>query len=152
VTEDMDVSLAVTELFRRIASQHECARFELSPTGPNAALLPRLTCSVRGSAAIAALAGNDQIDLYIGADTWLEMLPRRGNVADLLDRARLVVEAVVAGRFEETLWEARGKVVASRALITLADGSRVKVSGRRLSGSVFLPRPTKRRIRYEPYA
>jgi hypothetical protein len=94
------------------------------------------------------MPGADQIDLHLGASTWLELMARHRSLAERVDEVRSIVDAVTAGGFQEILWETGGRVTRSRALITLEDGKTIGWLGWYLR----LPIPgRKRRIRYQPY-
>src|SRR5438445_5488446 len=88
---------AVEELFREIASRYAHASVRTDAHGPAGNNLPKLSCSIPGTAAVTALPGADQIDLYPG-HAWLEIRPGRGGSESILTRVREVVEAMGAGR------------------------------------------------------
>jgi hypothetical protein len=99
---------AVEVLFREVASRfpHATVRTDLpGPSGRPGVL--ELSCSWPGTARVRALAGADQVDLYLGQAKRLELLPSRRKPGQLIDSIRDRVEAVVAGRFKERLgWRA----------------------------------------------
>jgi hypothetical protein len=93
---------SIERLFRDVAArfQHATVRTDLpGPTGRPG--LIELSCSVPGTSHVRALPGADQIDLYLGEKTWLELRPSRRRPGKILDSVRKVVESVVTGTFKE---------------------------------------------------
>ena len=105
----------VEQLFRDVASRFEHASVRTDAPGPAGNNLPELRCSLPGTASITALPGADQIDLYLGKNTWFEVLPSRRK-RPAMDFVSEVVEAVVAGRFEEHLRGFGGMALGSMAV------------------------------------
>jgi hypothetical protein len=142
---------AVEELFREVASRfaHATVRTDLpGPMGIPSIL--ELSCSLPRTTHVRALPGADQVDLYMGEATWLELRPSRKEPARLMDSIRAVVEAAVAGRFEERVREARGKIIGSKSTIHLLSGRRFVCHGSNLGSNVLFA-GHRRTIRYEPY-
>ena len=139
---------SVERLFRDVAARFPHAAVRTDLRGPlGVPELLELSCSLPGTTHVRALAGADQIDIYLGRTTWLEFLPSRRKPGQLLDSVRRVVESVVAGRFEEKFCELRGKVIASRYIFHRSDRRAVWRSRVR---PIFLP-GRRRTVRYKPY-
>jgi hypothetical protein len=97
------VRRSVEQLFRDVAARFPKATVREVP-GPNRRNgLIELSCSLPGTARVSALPGADQIDLYVGAKTWLELMPTRRDPDKPLASVKIIVESVVAGRFEERI-------------------------------------------------
>ena len=106
------VRRSVEQLFRDVAARFARATVREVP-GPNGRDgLIELSCSLPGTARVAALPGADQIDLYVGAKTWLELMPTRRNPEKPLASVKTIVELVVAGRFEERIRMRKVRYVA----------------------------------------
>jgi hypothetical protein len=140
---------SVERLFRDVAARfsHAAVRTDLPgpPGGPPELL--ELSCSLPGTTHVRTIAGADQIDVYLGKTAWLEFLPSRRKPEKLLDSVRRVVEAVVAGRFEEKFCERKGKVIASRYVFHRSDR---RAAWRLHVRPIFLP-GHRRTVRYKPY-
>jgi len=141
---------AVLALFHEAAARFECAHVEFSPGPAAGSQLPKLSCSANGTTSITAMPGADQIDHYLGRDTWLELFPKRRSKETLVGRVKAIVDAVTTGRFEEIVWEKGGRITRSKWRITLADGSCLSGSEWRLRGPLFSGH--KRSTAYLPYA
>ena len=95
---------AVEDLFREVASRFAHARVRTDLPGPGGRPgILELSCSLPGTARVRALAGADQVDLYLGEAKWLEIFPSRRNPDKMLASVRKAVETVVAGNFKERL-------------------------------------------------
>jgi hypothetical protein len=92
---------AVEGLFREVASRfpHAHVRTDLPGPGGRPVIL-ELSCSHPGTARVRALAGADQVDLYLGETKWLEF-PSRRNPHKMLASVRNATEKVVTGNFRE---------------------------------------------------
>jgi hypothetical protein len=142
---------AVERLFRDVAARfaHATVHTDL-PGPPGGKGLMELSCSLPGTTHVRALAGADQVDLYLGQATWLELQPSRRNPGKLLESIRGVVEAVVTGRFEERLREHHGRVIGARSTLNRPDRRPIVWRYSNL-GSNALFRGRRRTVRYEPY-
>jgi hypothetical protein len=138
---------SVERLFRDFAARFPHATVRTDLPGPGREGLLELSCSLPGTTRVAALAGADQIDVFIGEDTRFEFWRSRRKRGTPLDSVRRVIEAVVAGRFEEKLCELGGKVVASRHIFHSSDR---RAAGRSRMRPIFLP-GRRRSVRYTPY-
>lgn len=103
--EDHDAVIAtMKDFFREVASRFEHAAFRDDLPGPSGQPgILEIRCSLPGTAAVRALVGADQIDLYIGEHprrTWWEFLPKRKDPNRLIADVCKTVEKVVAGRFK----------------------------------------------------
>ena len=143
---------AVEALFREVAARYDHAAVDTNlPGGPNEEpCLVRLSCSVADTTKVEAIADADMVNLYLGEATWLELVPRRGQPGSISDTVRDVVEAAVAGRFEERVREAKGQVIGSRSTFHLSTGKRFVVVGHNLGANVLFS-GRRRTIRYQPY-
>jgi len=141
---------SVEELFREVASRFPHATVRTDVPGPGREGLIELSCSLPGTTHVRALPGADQIDLYLGEATWLELMPSRRKPGKLLDSVREVVEAVVAGRFEERVREVRGKTIGAKSTVHRPDRKAIVWRYTRLSSNALF-RGNRRTIRYKPY-
>jgi hypothetical protein len=140
---------AVDRLFREVASRFPHAAVRTNVPGPGGAEgLIELSCSLPETMRLAALAGADQVDLYLGRAIWYEFVTsRRRTSGQVLDAVRGKVEAAVAGRFEEKVCERGVRVVASRHV--LHRPGRASAWPLRLRPIFLLGR--RRTISYRPY-
>jgi len=81
----------------------------------------------------------------------LELQPRRRKRGKLIDSVHKVVEAVVAGRFEERLREVDGKVIGAKSTLEPPGAPRIVCRYSNL-GSKAVFRGERRTVRYSPYA
>lgn len=139
---------AVERMLRDSASKFPHATVRTDVWEPGGPPLMELSCSLPGTMRIQVLAGADQIDLYLGEAIWRELIPTRRRQGDqLVDAARTIVEAALAGRFEEKVCEAGGKIQASRYVLH-RPGKRSPWPLR--LRPIFIP-GRRRLIRYAPY-
>ena len=118
--------------------------------GENGPRLLKLFCTSGSAASVAIIPDPGQIDVFIGEEARFELLARGKSAKNPMQDIRCLLSAVVDGRFEEIVWEIRGRVIRSKAMVRLNDGEyKNVVSSWRLLG-LLLP-GHKRRIRYEPY-
>lgn len=135
-------------LLEEVASRFECASVKvISDKGPRRLLL---SCSSTQTASIAMIPDPGQVDVFVGKATRLEFLGGKRTMEDTIEDIRSLVEAVVDGRFEETVWEARGRILRSRGLIQTPGGEREVVGWGGWILGFFWP-AKKRHIVYEPY-
>jgi hypothetical protein len=94
----------------------------------------------------------DDIDVHMGEHTWIELLKGKRDNAERLQELRPILDAVVNGRFEETIWRVRGTIVRSKAVLYGPDG-RAFLTPLRFRGLTFLdPRARRTDVRHEPYS
>jgi hypothetical protein len=142
---------AVEELFREVAARFSHATVRTDLPGPmGMPVILGLSCSLPGTAEIRARAGADQVDLYLGEAAWFELRPNRKRPGAIIETIRDAVDAVVAGRFEERIREARGQVIGSRSTVHLLSGKRMVTSGHNAGANVLFT-GHRRTIRYEPF-
>jgi hypothetical protein len=141
----------VERLFREVASRFDHASVLTDlPKPPGGEGMMELSCSLPGTSRVSALAGADQVDLYLGKATRLEFFPSRRKPGRLLDSVREVVESVVAGRFEERVREYDGKVIAARSTLNRLDRRPIVWRYSSLSSNALFG-GHRRTIRYQPY-
>jgi hypothetical protein len=99
--EHEEVRRSVERLFRDVADRFENAIVRDDVPGPGLLGLIELSCSTPGTARIAALPGADQIDLYVGSKTGLELRPSKHDPGQPLTRVISILESVVSGDFKE---------------------------------------------------
>jgi hypothetical protein len=132
-----------------VAARFNCAEVEIvAASGPRQL---RLSCSLPETCPIAMIPDPDQVDLFLGQATRVELLGRGQSIEDVVEKIRPLVEAVADGRFEETVWEGFGKTLRSSGMVRGLHGERQVVGrGGWLLGMVWPGR--KRHITYEPYS
>jgi hypothetical protein len=141
---------AVEALFREVAARYDHASVQTNLPDPTTHHVLRLSCSSPGTTKVEAIAGADQVDLYLGEATWLELRPRKREPGSISDAIRQVVEAAVLGRFEERIREAKGQVIGSRSTFQLPSGKRIVSRGHYVGANVLFG-GRRRTVRYEPY-
>lgn len=144
----IDVEEQLVDLLDDVASRFSCAKVKIiSERGPRQV---ELSCSLPKTAKISVIPDPGQIDVFIGLDTRLEFLGNNLPIGDIIEKLRPIVEAVVGGRFVETVWEKRGRVLRSASGIRLKnDQVKSLASGGNLLG--FFWRGGRRIITYKPY-
>jgi ribosomal protein S5 len=142
---------AVRGAFEEIETRYSCASIEVEMEHKCGGSMLRLNCSAPGTSKVSACVLVGEIDLYVGVDTRLEFVwARRRGPADVIDSVRAIIESVAEGRLEETVWEMRGEVIRSKAVVRLKDGNSLRSSRLSLFALPLIGR--KRDIKYEPYA
>jgi len=142
----------VTDLVREFAARFDRARVDGPTPHPPAGIRLVLSCLAPGTARITLYPSDDDIDVHTGEHTWIELLKRKRDNPQRLQELRPILDAVVNGRFEETIWRVRGTIVRSRAVLCEPDG-RAFFSARRFRRLTFLdPRAKRTYVKYEPYS
>ena len=97
---------------------------------------------------------DDDIDVHLGETTWIELLKRGKDRATRVEEVRRIVEAIVDGRFEETVWRVGGKLVRSKSVIFTPEGKAFLKPREWRGVASLLPDPRAKRIqfKYEPYS
>jgi hypothetical protein len=145
------VPVAVTKLMRDIAARYPCASYSEHRDAPKAPWLNELVCALPNTSRITIVPDHDPLDLYLGANTWIELFPGRHEPpAKVLNDITAIIEAVVDGRFEETLWRIGRRVTRSAGFVREQDGSVRRIS-RGAEFPVFVSPARKSNVRYEPY-
>jgi hypothetical protein len=144
----------VADLVREFASRFEKAAMKGPTPKPLAGMRIELSCSAPGTASVVLYPSDDDINVHMGEDTWIELMPRKRSRTERVEEVREILEAVVNGRYEETIWNWRGKTSKSKAVLYGADGSAL-IKPREWHGLPSLvpdPRAKKTHIKYEPYS
>jgi hypothetical protein len=145
------VRRSVEQLFREVASRFPNATLRIDlPGASDRQVLLELSCSLPGTTHIRALPDAGGIGLHLGEATWLDPRPSRRSLGKPPGIVREVVEAVVAGRFEEHLIDTDGSVIGAKSIIHRYGRNRVVSRYRRLSSGVR-SRGQERNVRYAPY-
>jgi len=112
-----------------------------------------LWCSAPNTARVIVHPSDDDIDVQMGEDTWIELLRGKKSRAERLEEFRRILEAVVSGRYEEIVWRVRGRIVRSKALLRGSDGKRFLTPREWHGLGALMPDPRAKRahIKYEPY-
>jgi hypothetical protein len=144
----------VADLLREIASEFKHARVEGPVADPPAGIQFELSCSNPGTARVVLYPSDDDIDMHLGEDTSIELPKRRRDRQERIAELGRILEAIVNGRFDETVWRVRDSVVRSKAALYGPDGKPI-LRPREWHGLAnLLPDPRARRtdIRYRPYS
>jgi hypothetical protein len=121
---------------------------------PPAGMRLELWCSAPNTARVILYPSDDDIDVHMGEDTWIELLKRKRGKAERVQELRQILEAVVSGRYKETVWRVRGRTVKSKAVLWGSDGKSLLTPRQwhGLAAPVPDPRAKRTHIRYEPYS
>jgi hypothetical protein len=144
----------ITDLVRDFASRFARARTDGPTPHPPAGMRLELSCSAPGTARIVLYPSDDDVDVHMGEDTWIELLKRKRDRAERVREVRRILEAIVNGRYEETIWRVRGRIVRSKARLYTVDGEAFLKprEWRGLASIVPDPRAKRTHIKYEPYS
>jgi hypothetical protein len=141
-------------LVRRIAAQFESALVEGPDPDPPAGMRLSLSCSRPNTAKVILYPSNDDIDMHLGEDTWIELLKGRRHISKRLQEVERILDAVVGGRFEESVWRVGSKIVRSKGAFYTPEG-KVFLRPREWHGLVDVvpdPRQRRTRLKYRPYS
>jgi hypothetical protein len=145
---------AIVDLVSELASLFEGARVEGPTPEPFAGMRVELSCSAPGTARVVLYPSDDDVDVHMGEDTWIELLKGRKSMSARVAEVRKILEAVVNGRYEETLWRWRGKKIKSKAVLYNEHG-KAFAKPRGWHGLPSLapdPRAKRTHIVYQPYS
>jgi len=154
---NMDANVAilreVTDLVSEFASRFDRASMDGPTPERGAGMRLELSCSAPGTARAVFYPDDDEINVFLAQATWMELFKRkRQEGPERVREVRRILEAVVNGRFEETIWRVKGTTVRSKSVLYAADGEAfLKSSGwQRLTW--LDPRAKGTRIKYEAYS
>src|SRR5437016_10389321 len=141
----------VLDLVKAFAARFECASVNGPTAEPPAGMLVELSCSVPGTAGVRLYPSDDDIDVHMGEDSRAELLKRKRDRPERIEELRRILEALVEGRFEETIWRVHGRIVRSRASLHGPEGGVLR-KPYDLFLSALHPRAKRTHIAYRPYA
>lgn len=140
---------AVKAVFEEIVAKYSCASMEVEIEHPCGGSMLSLKCSAPGTSHVSACVLMREIDLYVGVNTCFDLVWRKSPKPDVMDTVRAIIESIAEGRLEETVWEVRGQVIRSKAIVTLKEGNTLPSSTLALFALPLIGR--KRFIQYGPY-
>ena len=144
----------IASLIREVAARFDRATMDGPTPQPPAGMRLELSCSAPGTASVVMHPSDDDINVYLGETTWIELPRRKLDRPQRVQEVRRILDAVVNGRFEETIWRVGGAIVRSKAaLYTLDQKAFLKPrEWRGLANLIPDPRATRTHIKYEPYS
>ena len=143
----------VADLVRDFASRFSCATVVGPVPNPPAGVRLQLSCSAPRTARVILYPSDDDINVHMGEATWIELFKQGRNRAERVQEVRRILEAVVGGRYEETIWQVRGKTIRSKARLYTPEGD-VFLKPREWRGLASIlpdPRASRTHIQYDPY-
>lgn len=142
-----DLQRSVLQLLSSIAARYSSASVSVIESEKPVRL--RLSSTSPNTASLEIIPDPGQIDIAVGREGRIELLDP-SSLDECTELIRSVADAVVEGRFEETLWTSFGRTVRSTSRIRGPGGTEQALARRwRLIGFVI---PGKRvEVRYSPY-
>ena len=144
----------VVALVQGFASRFDRATMDGPTPEPPAGMRVEMSCAAPGTARVVMYPSDDEINVHIGQDTWIELMKGKRGRAERLQQLREILEAVVHGRYEETIWRFHGTIIKSRAVLSGPDGrALMKPRGWHGLGSLLAdPRAERSQTSYERFS